>query len=95
MKTVYGVYCNVDTNEGRGPIVLKYLLENKKDAQKIADELEPYKHSGQFNNVQELDLFNNYEEYSGIAGEQGKNAYEEILKSPDVKKFIRLQKIYG
>lgn len=59
---MFGVYCNIDTTEGRGPMVLKVIVPRLPDAQKIADNLEPYGHSGQFNRVEDLGAIT-YESY--------------------------------
>ena len=59
---MFGVYCNADTTEGRGPMVLEVVVPDMAEAHKIANALEPYGHAGQFTEVKDLDAIT-YESY--------------------------------
>jgi hypothetical protein len=86
MHTVYAVRCNVDTTEGRGPMVVKCLADNPTTAQAIADKLEPYGHSGQFNNVEPMIMFSSLVEYNEYQDGAVKRA--ALTKLNDVEKKV-------
>jgi hypothetical protein len=82
MRTVYVVLCNADTTEGRGSMVATAIFESEGEAKKLADRLEPYKNSGQFNKVEALPLLESMDDYfvarkEGIRKQVIKRLYQE------------------
>lgn len=86
MQTVYAVRCNVDTTEGKGPMIVKHLTNNLKTAQVIADKLEPYGISGQFNNVEQMVMFSSVAEYEEY--QNGSIQRAALAKLTDIDKKV-------
>lgn len=94
MITIYNVYVNSDLTEGRGPMVFKAAFENKEDAEKAANEFDPYCVKGNkpqglksgWADIRVSSLFKDYQEYKNNSDEEIKK--RALAKLTDYEKEL-------
>ena len=84
MNNVFIVFQNADTTEGRGPMLISKVFSKKEVADKYALSIEPYKNANQFTEVKEYKVLDSYCPML--------DRYQELLQTPQVQEFIKLQK---
>lgn len=81
MKTYFAVWENTDKTEGRGPSKITAIFQRQLDAQRIADQHEPYGFSGQFNHITPIEIYDNIQEYHDATKSQLiKDALKKLTK---------------
>ena len=94
MITIYNLYVNSDLAEGLGSMVFKAAFENKEDAEKAANEIDPYCVKGDkpqglksgWAEVRVAPLFKYYDEYKDNSDE--KNKKKALAKLTDYEKKV-------
>jgi hypothetical protein len=94
MITIYNVYVNSDLAEGLGSMVFKAAFENKEDAEKAANEIDPYCVKGDkpqglksgWADIRVSLLFKDYQEYKNFSDEEIKK--RALAKLDDYEKKV-------
>lgn len=81
---------NADQTEGRGPMVPVCGFTDKTEAQKVADRLEPYGFSGQFNEVREFTVYNKAEDFPGYPSDENLKKHALAKLTAQEKKLLGL-----
>lgn len=85
---VYCVYICADTTEGRGPMILKEIFDNREGAEQYALSIEPYGYKNQFTMIDEKIVLKNCIDKENIE-------YRNLEQDKNVKRYLELKKKLG